>query len=368
MKILIYISCRGALGLLLSALSGCYPTYGPIMASLDGGTEQSIFERTPQMRMGTLLFPTLIWPLSIANPTNLGEHAYSLGPLPPLRLMETSRGLIYTRKAGFVDIAHIRNSIDLAYYAYRRLLPALKEERTHLVLVGAEPSLYHVRITYPQWWQSQMPQLREKSTVLLAQRMAQRMSYLMMTWHEIITWYGYRSTLIAGEKWSAFSCDDMYSHLLGTELAGAFLDLPEVKFEQAVTYALSDSLVELEAMEPEQTRHAVDLVEGVWWDFGKQDLLLRQVEINLDGETMHPWLMPELLQGRKAASLALPTLKDINGHDLRNMISVEIIPNIFEADTIRTDLKTTHPRIHPEVDFGRIAEHIRNAEHADQRR
>lgn len=353
---------KGMLGWLLVAMMGCYPAYGPLMVVLDGGTEQSFYERTPQMRMGGLLFPALIWPLSVADPADLGQHAYRLGPLPPLRLTETSRGIIYTRKAGFIDLAHIRNSIDLTYYAYQRLLPALKEMRTYLVLTSAEPSLYHIRINYPEWWQSQTPELREKSAVTLARGMSQRMSYIMMTWHEIISWYGYRSTLIAGEKWSAFSSDDMASHLLGTEIAAVFLDLPEEAFETAVTGALSRRLADLEALAPSQTRRAVDLVENVWWDFSKQDLLRRQVEIRLDGEPLHPWLIDELSPNVTAAALILPTLEDVEGRDCRDMVRVEIVPNVLEAYAIREDLKTAASNINPEIDFARLAEHIRDVE------
>lgn len=343
-------------------LSGCYPAYGPIMASLEGGAELSFFERTPQMRMGVLLFPVTFWPQSFADPSDLGKHAYCLGPLPPLRLTETSRGLVYTRRAGFVDIAHIRNSIDLTYYAYQKLLPALKKKRTQIVLVGAEPSLYPISIIYPEWLQALNPALQEKILTTLAQRMAQRMSYIIMTWHEIITWYGYKSTLLVGEKWSAFSCDDMFSHLLGAEIAAAFLDLPEDAFERAVTDQLLRRLAELGAVEPEQTRHAVAVVKGVWWDADKQDLIRRQVEINLVGNPMQPWLVSGLSQGQEAASLALPTLENIQGYDCRDMVHAEISPNILEAHAIRRDLNSTKQRIQPEVDFERLAERIHAAE------
>lgn len=359
----IRLGLRGIFCLLSIALSGCYPAYGPLMATF-GGEDAPLLERTPQMRTGMLLFPALIWPLTIADPRDLGKHEYRLGPLPPMRIRETSWGIIYTRRAGFVDIAHIRNSIDLAYYAYPRLQAALKAEHTHVVLVGAEPSLYHLWISYPEWWKNLTSAAKAPLTALLGQRMAQRMSYMMMTWHEIITWYGYRSTLIAGEKWSAFSPDDMASHLLGAELSGPYLDLPEEQFEQAITQALSRRLTELEAQEPAQTRKAVDMVEGYWWDFRKQDLLRRQVEIHLDGEAMSPWLVPALANGGQAATLSVATLGDVNGYDCREMIRVEIIPNVLEAYAIRSDLQTSAPAIYPEQDFNRLAAHIRNAEAA----
>jgi hypothetical protein len=324
-----------------------------------------MFERTPQMRVGSLLFPSFIWPLTVADPKDLGEHAYCPGPLPPLRIKETSRGIIYTRKVGFVDIAHIRNTIDLTYYAHKRLLTAFKAEHTHLVLVGAEPSVYHLWITYPDWWKTLPPAAKGPLTEQLAVRMAQRMGDLMMTWHEIITWYGYRPSVLIGEKWSAFSCDDMPSHIIGAELAGQSLNLPVEQFEDAVTQALSRRLAELEAVEPEQTRRAVEQVKGLWWDWGKQDLLRRQVDIHLNGEAMNPWLVPALSDGQQAALLKVPTLDDINGYDCSAMIRVEIVPNILEAYAIRDDLKTSESRIYPEQDFYRLAEHIRNAEAAD---
>lgn len=357
-----YIYLCGVFYLGLISMTGCYPAYGPLAVTFTSGSDVPMFERTPQMRIGSLLFPSVIFPLTLADPKNLGEHAYRLGPFPPVRFMETSRGIIYTRKAGFVDIAHIRNTIDLTYYAYGRLLAALKAELTHLVLVGAEPSVYHLWITYPDWWKTLSPATKKQLTEQLAERMAQKMSDLMMTWHEIITWYGYRPSILLGEKWSAFSCDDMSSHFLGSELAGQFLNLPAEQFEQAITRSLSRRLTELEAMEPEQTRQAVEQVKGLWWDWGEQDLLLRQVEVHLSGEAMHPWLVPALSKGQQATILKLPGLDDVNGHDFSAMIRVEIIPNVLEAYNIRDDLHTSETNIHPERDFYHLASHIRNVE------
>ncbi len=133
-----------------------------------------------------------------------------------------------------------------------------------------------------------------------------------------------------------------------------------------MTHSLSHRLIELEALEPEQTRQAVDLVKGQWWDPVKQDLLRRQVEINLAGEVMHPWLITELSHDRQAAIMTLPTLADVGGYDCRDMIRVEIVPNILEAYAIRHDLKTADTRIHPETDFYRLALHIRCIEAADR--
>lgn len=344
------------------AVSGCYPAYGPLAATFSFDSDAPRFEDTPNMRIGSLLFPSFIWPLTVADPKDLGKHAYCSGPLPPLRIGETSRGIIYTRKVGFVDIAHIRNTIDLTYYAHERLSTALKAENTHLVLVGAEPSVYHLWITYPDWWKTLSSDAKERMTKELAVRMAQRMGDLMMTWHEIITWYGYRPSLLVGEKWSAFSCDDMPSHIIGAELAGQSLSLPVEQFEQAVTQSLSRRLKELEAVEPKQTRQAVEQVKGLWWDWGKQDLLRRQVDIHLNGEAMDLWLIPALSNGQQAGTLKLPTLDDINGYDCSAMFRVEIVPNVLEAFAIRDDLQTSEDRIHPERDFYRLAEHIRKVE------
>jgi len=346
----------------LISLTGCYPAYGPVAATFTSGSDVSVFDRTPQMRIGSLLFPSTLWPLTVGDPKDLGEHAYCLGPLVPLRLMETSRGIIYTRKVGFVDIAHIRNAVDLTYYANGRLLAALKEELKHLTIVGAEPSVYNISIDYPEWWKTLPAAQKEQLTKQLAGRMAQQMADLMMTWHEIITWYGYRPSVLIGEKWSAFSCDDMPSHFIGAQVAGQFLNLPPEQFEQSVTKALSKRLVELEAVEPEQTRQAVDQVKGLWWDSDKQDLLRRQAETHVNGEEMHPWLVPAQSRGQQSTVLKLPGLDDVNGHDCRTMFRVEIVPNVLEAYTIRDDLHTSEDNIHPERDFYHLVEHILNVE------
>ena len=49
------------------------------------------------------------------------------------------------------------------------------------------------------------------------------MAYTMVTWHEILTWFGYKSVGIVPEYHSSFSWEDTYSNLLGTVLAARAL-------------------------------------------------------------------------------------------------------------------------------------------------
>lgn len=337
-------------------LCGCYPAYGRISAAVSGGGDADPFDGSPQMRTGALLFPAAIWPLNIADPSDLGQHAHAMGPLPAARLEETSSGLIYTRRAGFVDVAHLRNTIDLAFYARMNVRDALREHDDHIVLYGAEPSLYHVDLTYPDWWDGLTPSDREQLIDELSIRLGQRMGYIMMTWHEIITWHGYKATLVVSEKWSAFSCDDVASHVIGAAVAGKAMrdDRP---FDEAVTHHLAAVLRDLEALEPAQTSKRIQQVKGDWWTPSGPDLLRRQTDVHLAGEDFTPWLVPGELA--EPFTARLPSLEEVEGRDCRDVMRVRIQPNITEAGRIYRDLNTKPRQILPDKDFPRLVDAIR---------
>src|SRR5205085_1535201 len=85
----------------------------------------------PHGRMGGLPFPGPWTLYGAANPERLGHHRYDQGliPLPPY---ETDRGLVYTCKAGFLDLAHTRTAIDWTRYFADHVRAALKDKEKSL--------------------------------------------------------------------------------------------------------------------------------------------------------------------------------------------------------------------------------------------
>lgn len=59
----------------------------------------------------------------------LGKHHYNDSALGAVKnllgLSEEQNGLIYTRRGGFIDIAHVRDTADYTFYLFNRISPTL---------------------------------------------------------------------------------------------------------------------------------------------------------------------------------------------------------------------------------------------------
>ncbi|MCL2640644.1 MAG: DUF4056 domain-containing protein, partial [Phycisphaerales bacterium] len=111
------------------------------------------FQQSPRPRMGGLPWPGLFSGFSIADPNNLGYHAYN----GLAGFNEAHRGIIYTCNGGFIDMAHVRKSIDTAKYVQVRVEMALLNDWSALRLKSLEPSVYVLHLNYPEFWQSLSP-------------------------------------------------------------------------------------------------------------------------------------------------------------------------------------------------------------------
>ncbi|HBT5887801.1 TPA: DUF4056 domain-containing protein, partial [Klebsiella quasipneumoniae] len=60
---------------------------------------------------------------------SLGKHHYNDSALGAVKnllgLSEEQNGLIYTRRGGFIDIAHVRDTADYTFYLFNRISPTL---------------------------------------------------------------------------------------------------------------------------------------------------------------------------------------------------------------------------------------------------
>jgi hypothetical protein len=193
----------------------------------------------------------------------------------------------------------------------------------------------------------------------LAIRIGQRVAFLMMTWHEVLQWYGYRTVILVDEHPSAFTYDDPMSHVVGVRVAGrALRDTSRRSFDEAATEALRAELTDLGVVTPEQTTQAAKAVEGLWWTGSKP--LKRQLDIGLDDGGIHPWLVPNLpfAGGKSDVCLKLPTLGDVGGKDFSKFYSVRIDPKLRMGEAIRASV-AGNPELLAEEDFRAIIEGVR---------
>jgi hypothetical protein len=161
-------------------------------------------------------------------------------------------------------------------------------------------------------------------------------AYLVLTWHEVATWFGYR-TFFFDESRSAFTYDDTVATLVGMRVGARAMAADEGRdFDAAVTAGLGEELRRLGAVTPAQTERAVRAVEGVWW--AGDAPLKRQADVcPAEVDVVRPWVVPNLFTDgeSKVETFALPRL--VEPPDARPAITatVEIEPRIAEAERMR---------------------------------
>jgi hypothetical protein len=295
--------------------------------------------------MGALPFPGTWTLYGAADPEKLGHHRYDQGliPLPPY---ESHRGLVYTCKVGFLDIAHTRTAADWTRYFADHVREALKGKHKTLDVAGNNYSRFVFTFHYPDDWARMDKTRREQLIDELAARIGQRAAYAAMTWHEVITWYGYKGSLIVDERPSSFTWDDVMSHVIGTRIGGEAwrtlkVQKPKgVDYNGVVTQLLSTELHALRAARPDQTTAAAKAVEGRWWADGKP--LKRQLDIGLTTGRVTPWLVSGLPfcsdEPPTPPVYVLPDLANISGRDYSGIYDLEIDPHIGQTHTILSKL------------------------------
>lgn len=316
----------------------------------------------PRFRLGCLPFPGMFTLHDLADPDDLGTHRYEQSL--PLVSGEEDRGILYTCRAGFLDLAHLRDSIDRTRYFAGRIEPAILDGDASITIKMAEPDKFVLSFAYPSDWLTmptaeRMHLARELSLVL-----AQQMTWISTTWHEIITFYGYKSTIIVPEAQSSFTYDDVVSHLVGMEVAAMALRDETREYNEAVTIALSQRLTELGVVSEQQCGDAIKAVEGLWWEGG--DSYKRDLNIGLDDGALDPWLVPEFEPcGRfEPAPMHLPRLDRVGGRDFSQFMDVQIAPNFLEWDSVERILPlesdgSRPDRVRPADHFSAIMEDIR---------
>jgi len=301
-------------------LPACYPVTGGgaycDLSRSDPALPDESSKVVPMMRIGSLPHPFGPIPVRYGDHDDLGTHSIRHSAFRSIRLGEASGGIIYTQRIGFIDLAHTRNTADLTWTCYQRILPALVESRPRVLLAGAEPSLFLLHLDYPPGWAGLSPDARKRLAEHIAVPLAVRMGYVISTWHEVLTSFGFKGVTGIPEEQSAFAYDDQPSHLLGAVAAGraiqrvqAALDIedPEDAWNPAMTGALAEVLAEYGALDTRGTRRAVAAAEGVWW--GIDGPSVRQIHLGMQNEPFTPLLIhpdhPDVLGPQAEGASAL---------------------------------------------------------------
>lgn len=250
----------------------------------------------------------------ITSPTNIGPHKFLGGK-------EENNGNIYTLRGGFLDLGHLRDCADWTAYLYNLIIAGRENKNLGLIDLGNEGGSKSLRLMLPE-------NFSDDDAIELAGKIA----YDLSVWHEISTWFGASYVPLVPERFSSFSPEDLYSNLMGVHLAMEAIR-SDLEYNDAMTRALSEMLVELEAVNTEEeTFNAMLKVDRLWYTSekrlpNKKILLKRYLD---SGSELVPWLVPQMESFRPPFVLHKPSVYLTGYYDLSIKLNFKFpVKNIF---------------------------------------
>lgn len=238
----------------------------------------------------------------------------AIGPHHYLGNSVEGDGIIYTRRGGFIDMAHLRDQADWTAYLYS-LIRICKEKGITEQDFGHEGGLKTLYLSLP-------PNIDSLDELVLAGRIA----YDLSIWHEIATGFGVSSVPVISERFSSFSIEDAYSNLLGVTLGMKAIE-SELPYEEAMTELIAAALDSLGVVKTEaETYAALEDVRNIWWT---RDARLPSNKITLKRLVkVYPCIQPLLVPGwaddnMPAFELNVPD-KTNNGQPITELYKIKI--------------------------------------------
>jgi hypothetical protein len=286
--------------LLLPVLIGCRFTPD---SALSYPADQVIyhgFDGPPRVRFGS--YPSSNIGTFFIGP-NLGDHGYCF------RLSEKD-GIAYTCRGGHIDVIHVRIAADWTAYltavAYRHLM---NHENGFSCKLAVDRSTSLASFTYPDNW-DRLPKIEQMAIAKeVALAVGPYLTFTMTTWHEMLTWYGFKCMGPFPEFPSAFSWEDSYSNLLGTIIGTKALQDSQHRLNEAVKIALDEEMQRLGIQPAHVARQASESVRGKWFTGNllfHVNMKKRNFDIGIENGYITPTLVPGVAACPNARPLPLP--------------------------------------------------------------
>ena len=312
----------------------------------------------PRVRFGC--YPTSTLGTVYLN-EDLGPHGYQYGYLE-------KNGVVYTCRAGHIDIIHLRIAADWTAYLIAKAYNNIMENDPYFSFgLAVDRSTNHVNISFPDSWREMPEEERAAIAHEVATAMGPYLAFTMTTWHEILTWFGFKCIGFATEFPSAFSWEDSFSNLLGTILATRALEDTTRPYDQALAAALDEEMQELEIQPARVARRVSQEVKGDWFTGSILffvDIKKRNFDIGLDDGEVTPTMLActdQCQENVQPVSYPIPTLDVLEKHGFS--LDLQIEPHEWERDKILDvvypDPEQKKRRVDPTMHFARIMDHVK---------
>ncbi len=307
--------------------------------------------KKPRLRVGAYFGAPTGMPFP--EPDKIGSHRF-------VKSSREKNGMVYTCRAGFIDIGHVREAADRAAYVQSECYRNIMENQKHFSYQVIEPSHYHVTLTYPDDWSMWDNDDQKEIAREVSIQMGQSFAHTSLIWHEMLTWFGFSSMGIFPENISSFSWEDPYSDLLGTQLAAQAMRDNQKRFDDAMTELIGQTLETLEVQPAAVARRAAKRVGGEWFTGGFYffvDMKKRNFDVGLDDGQVTPWLVPGICPDAEPLPCLKPNLEILTEHGFE--VTLEIRPIETEKAKIYRILKLDgNQTIQPAVHFPVLLEAI----------
>jgi hypothetical protein len=279
---------------------------------------------SPKVRLGSLPTPTFGVPF--ADPNNLGRHSYTVSPFE-------NGGIVYTCKAGHIDLDHVRGNADATKYLIERINKTLTAGKENFSFTfSMESSDHHFKFTYPANWNTLSKDEQAKIIDEVSFSVGPYLAYNGTVWHEILTWFGVHFGGFEEEFNSSFSWEDQYSNLLGTRLAVEALRDTRHNYNNAMTIALEREMIHLEIQPKKTAIEAGRMVQGKWFTGNFVPTTIKKnTDIGIDDGYVTPVLIPGICDD-EPLPYPVPNLDVLAKHGFS--LKYTIRPREFEANKI----------------------------------
>ncbi len=308
----------------------------------------------PRTRVGSFASSTLS--TKFLSASELGKHSYRFNVVE-------KNGVVYTCSGGHLDIAHLRNQADWTAHLCALTHYRLKDGVSEFSFELEEDTTCHVYVEYPPDWQRREDVDKALALFDVSAGLGRYFSYQASIWHEIVTWFGYKTTGFYPEFGSSFSWEDMYSNLIGCHIGYVALYDSQRSFDDAVTFALEAELKKLSGQPSRTARHAADLVRGQWF-VGEQPIVImkgRNFDVGLANGHVTPWLVPGVAVCGDVAPRPYPVPDLDFAEEYGFSVRFEMEPRLWEKAKIFAILYpdgSPHTRFEPDSQLHVIMDYI----------
>ncbi len=309
----------------------------------------------PRVRLGSYATSTPGTHFIDAN--NLGRHSYRC-------FLFENNGIAYTCRGGHIDVTHARICADNVRYLYYKIRKDLLASNPNIKFkLNVEPSTYFVTLHYPPEWEELTKKEKRLVADELALEMSQYFTFAMTTWHEVLTWFGYKCMAVLPEQPSAFSWEDIYSNLVGIRIAAQALQDDEHSYNKAVTIALKNELENLGVQSHHTAWQAAEKMRGKWFDgLVLVNMKERNFDIGLDDGMVTPTLVPGMCEDAQPQSYPVPKLDKFDEYGFS--MDFEAEPREFERGKILKIIYpdgSSHRRIRPAEHIPLVIDYIKKS-------